>query len=69
MGDTCTLHPEPFQRPIARGDGAHKTGSDMVTLELHSVPGIEFVGPRGLLEDFVDRRLEVGVERLKKVFE
>jgi len=68
VGDTCTLHPEPFQRPVARGDGPHKTGGDMITLELHSVPGIKFVGPRGLLENFIDRRLEVGVKGLEEVF-
>ena len=41
----------------------------MVTLELHCVECIEFTRTRRFLEDLVDRRLEVRVERLEKIFE
>ena len=54
MRNTSTFHPEPLQRPIARGDSPHKTRSNMITLELHRVPGIKLIRARGLLKDFVD---------------
>lgn len=40
----------------------------MITLELHRVKGIEFACAGGFLENFVDGRFEVGIERFEQVF-
>ena len=69
MRNPCTLHLESLERPVPSTDSADEARSDMIALKLHGVESIELGRSGGFTEIFVDGGLQIGIKRLKQIFE
>ena len=67
--DARPVHFETLERPVSGGDRPHKTGSDVIALELHRVERVKLACAGRLLQHFVNCGFKVGVECLEQVFE
>ena len=68
MRDSCTLHLESFQGPVACGYCPDEARGDVVALELKCLICVEFARAGRLLEYFVDGGFKLRVEALEEIF-